>query len=149
MEKPTYTLTESDDGYWYEFDSISEQKIIKKAIGFYEYATDTVELVFGDISNGKLDVTAKSNNDDFQVVINTVVVTVYRFWELYPYKTVSFVGSTEARTRIYRAIISKLYDEINSDFEIYGLTFDNVLEKFKPNKDYFSFQISKKHEKKP
>jgi hypothetical protein len=59
------------------------------------------------------------------------------------------MGSTPSRNRIYRAIISKLYDENDSEFEIYGLTFENELEKFVPNKNYFSFQINKKHERKP
>jgi hypothetical protein len=88
-----------------------------------------------------------SDNKDFRIIINTVIVTVYRFLELYPEKSIFFMGSTNTRTRIYRAIIAKLYDETDIDFEIYGLTFENELERFVPNKNYFSFQISKKHEK--
>ncbi|MDZ7935468.1 MAG: hypothetical protein U5M51_11020 [Emticicia sp.] len=151
MDKPTYQLKESSDGYWYEFDSISDDKVIRKAIGYYESKHDknAVELVFGDLKTDKLDVTVVSDNKDFIVIINTVIVTVYRFLELYPEKSVSFMGSTSARNRIYRAIIAKLYDESDSEFDIYGLTYENELEKFVPNKDYFSFQIFKKHEKEP
>ena len=151
MDKPTYQLKESSDGYWYEFDSISNDKIIRKAIGYYESKHDknAVELAFGDLNGEKLDVTVVSDNKDFLTIINTVIVTVYRFLELYPEKNVSFMGSTNARNRIYRAIIAKLYDENDSEFDIYGLTYENELEKFVPNKDYFSFQIFKKHEKEP
>ncbi len=149
MNKPIYQLTESSDGYWYEFDSINNNKVIRKAIGFYEsiYDSNAVELVFGDLIEGKLDVVVVSDNKDFHIIINTVIVTVYRFLELYPEKSIFFMGSTNTKTRIYRAIIAKLYDETDSDFEIYGLTFENELERFVPNKNYYSFQISKKHEK--
>jgi hypothetical protein len=151
MSKPTYQLIESSDGYWYEFDSVADNKTIHKAIGFYEsnHDNNAVELVFGDLKDNQLDVMVVSDNKDFHKIINTVIVTVYRFFELYPQKSVSFMGSTPSRNRIYRAIIAKLYDENDSDFEIYGLTFENELERFVPNKNYFSFQIYKKHEKEP
>lgn len=146
MEKPTYPLRESPDGYWYEFDSISETKIIKKAVGYYEskFNKDIVELAFGDLIDNKLNVTVVSDNKDFPIIINTVIVSLYRFLELYPQKTVSFMGSSHSRNRIYRAIIAKIYDENNSDFEVSGITYDNETEKFIPNKDYFAFNISKK-----
>lgn len=149
MEKPTYPLVESSDGYWFEFDSIANNRQIRKAIGFYEssYDSDAVELVFGDLINDKLDVMVVSDNKDFHIIINTVIVSVYRFLELYPQKSVSFMGSTPSRNRLYRAIISKLYDENDSEFEIYGLTLDNELERFVPDKNYFSFQINRQHEK--
>lgn len=146
MEKPTYPLRESPDGYWYEFDSISETKVIRKAVGYYEskFDTNVVELAFGDLIDNKLNVTVVSDNKDFPIIINTVIVTIYRFLELYPQKTVSFMGSSHARNRVYRAIIAKIYDENNSDFEVFGITYNNETEKFIPNKDYFSFNISKK-----
>jgi hypothetical protein len=146
MEKPTYQLKESSDGYWYEFDSISDQKTIRKAIGYYEskYDPNAVELSFGDLADGKLDVKIVSDNKDFLTIINTVIISLYRFFELYPQKSVSFMGSTNARNRIYRTIIAKLYDENDDKFEIYGLTNDNQFEPFESNKDYFSFQITKK-----
>jgi hypothetical protein len=148
MNKPTYQLLESSDGYWYEFYSVTDNRVIHKAIGFYESVSDkdAVELVFGDLVDNKLDVAVVSDNKDFHKIINTVIISVYRFFELYPQKNVSFMGSTPSRSRIYRAIIAKLYDENDSEFEIYGLTFENKLEKFIPNKNYFSFQIRKKHE---
>lgn len=146
MEKPTYSLRESPDGYWYEFDSISDTKIIRKAVGYYEsnFDANVVELAFGDLIDNKLNVTVVSDNKDFLKIINTVIVTIYRFLELYPQKTVSFMGSSQSRNRIYRAIIAKIYDENSSDFDIFGITYDSEIEKFIPNKDYFAFQIQRK-----
>ncbi|GAB2637036.1 hypothetical protein GCM10027035_33420 [Emticicia sediminis] len=97
MDKPTYQLKESSDGYWYEFDSISNEKVNRKAIGYYESKHDknAVELVFGDLKTDKLDVTVVSDNKDFLIIINTVIVTVYRFLELYPEKSVSFMGKVQ------------------------------------------------------
>ena len=79
MEKPTYQLQESSDGYWYEFESISDEKTIRKAIGYYEskYDPNTVELAFGDLADGKLDVKVVSNNNDFLIIINTIIISIY------------------------------------------------------------------------
>jgi hypothetical protein len=87
MNKPTYQLVESSDGYWYEFDSVTENQTIRKAIGFYEsnFDNDAVELVFGDLIDNKLNVTVVSDDKDFHKIINTVIVTVYHFFELYPH----------------------------------------------------------------
>jgi|GEM_PF-999935 len=147
MEKPTYPIESSENGYWYEFESVSDQKIIKKAVGFYPYRNDEalVELVFGDMQpNGSLDVYQISNNNDMPIIIATVVQTIYRFLELYPDKIVTFIGSSASRNRLYRGIISKILMENSSEIEVLGLTFDNQLELFLSNKDYFSFLIKLK-----
>jgi hypothetical protein len=121
MEKPTYPIETSENGYWHEFESISDQKIIKKAVGFYPYRNDEslVELVFGDIQpDGSLNVYQVSNNNDMPIIIATVIQTIYRFLELYPDKTVTFIGSSTARNRLYRAVISKILMENSIEIEV-------------------------------
>ena len=54
------------------------------------------------------------------------------------------MGSSSSRNRLYRAIIGKLYDESNDNFEILGWNYDGTIEEFIKNKDYFAFQIGLK-----
>lgn len=150
MEKPSYRITESEDGLWYEFDSISESKTLKKAVGYYLFSENNIEyaeLSFGDIkSNGNIDLKTISDNKDMPTILSTVILTLYKFFELYPQKTVVFTGSSASRNRLYRAIIGKLFEEGKNYFVISGLTFDGTTEDFVINKDYLAFQISLKNE---
>lgn len=148
--KPSYRIKESEDGLWYEFDSKNQDKIVRKAIGYYLFVENNkeyAELSFGDLrEDGNIDLKIVSDNKDIKFVISTVITTVYRFFELYPNKNVVFTGSSASRNRLYRAVIGKLFEEGQSYFDIYGINFDNSLEIFQKNKDYLAFQISLKNE---
>ena len=144
MEKPIYPIRVSESRLWYEFESISEQKIVTKAIAFYaDYQnSESFELIFGDLrSDGTIDVKTQSKNRDMTQILGTVMQTVYYFFELYPSKNVTFMGSTDSRNRLYRVLISKFLLEQDDHFQVFGLTFDNEFELFESNKDYFSYKI--------
>jgi hypothetical protein len=144
MDKPTYNIRASNGGYLYQFDSISDSKTIKKGVAFYpiQSQANEVELIFGDFDeNGKLDVKRVSNNNDMILIFNTVILTVYQFFERNPEKTITFTGSSPSRNRLYRGIISKLIGEHSEFFEINGITFTEDVVPFEPNKDYFAFKI--------
>lgn len=141
MEKPIYNIESSSDRLLYEFESNSDYKIIKKAVVYLPIKQDPnlYELIFGDLQDdGTIDVQTVSNNQDIVLILNTVIKTLYHFFELYPSKTVIFTGSSASRNRLYRAVISKL---INEKFDIFGITFDDEIELFVPDKNYFAFQI--------
>jgi hypothetical protein len=143
MNKPVYPIETTKDGLWYEFDSISNEKIIRKAVAFYNNPINPqkMELVFGDLlQDGTIDVFAKSNNKDMNFVLLTVAYILDYFFELYPSKCVIFMGSTPARNRIYRVLIAKLSMQRPS-IRAFGITFDDNIVPFEPNQDYFSYQI--------
>ena len=152
MEKPVYPIYFAPDEYWYEFDSISEDKIIRKVV-FYtlfdempDILPDTYQLVFGNLlPENKIDTVDKSNNKDMKVVLATVVQTLMYFLELNPQFSVIFTGSTQSRTRLYRATISKLLTSLDESYIIEGLTFDLEKKPFNPNEHYFAYLISKRH----
>lgn len=99
------------------------------------------------VSDGKVDVTIKSNNNDRDLVLITVVQTIPIFFEHYPDKTIFFTGSTSSRTRIYRAIITKLVDKSELYYDIRGFKDDGSIEKYEKNENYDGFLIAKKYEK--
>lgn len=150
MNKPSYKIETSDNGLWYEFISDGHLKSIKKGVGYYLYEennTEYAELAFGDIlPNGSIDIKAVSDNQDMVLVLSTVIITLYNFFELYPQKTVVFTGSSASRNRLYRAIISKLFEEGKQFFDVLGINYDGSKELFEKNKDYLAFQISLKND---
>lgn len=146
MEKPSYHLESSFDAEWHFFKSISEQKMIEKAVIFtpIDKENGIYELIFGDLENGIVNVKNVSHNQDTVRVLTTVIKTVYLFFERNPQKTVIFMGSSTARNRLYRGLISKLVDEAIDYFEVLGTNSDGLDEVFVKNKDYFAFKIKLK-----
>jgi hypothetical protein len=67
-----------------------------------------------------------------------MVVSGNRFF-LLQYAT----GSTKSRTRLYRMGITKYFDEVNQDFEIYGLL-EGEWEEFKKDIEYTAFVVRRK-----
>lgn len=147
MEKPHYPILSSPDNYWYEFDSISPEKTIRKAVAYYLYSEeeDIYQLVFGNFVDGKIDTMDKSSNKDMKMVLTTVIQTLINFLELYPKKSVIFTGSTQSRTRLYRATISKLLDNLDDSYKVYGISYELIREPFNPDSEYFAYLISKNY----
>jgi hypothetical protein len=147
MEKPVYSIEMSSKGLWYEFESVSNEKTIKKVVCYYPFKenADLFELSFGDLQDdGTINVFAVSNNQDTTLILNTVIGTLDSFFELYPQKSVLFTGSSESRNRLYRAVISKALQLYSDKYQVLGISFDDEPELFLPNKNYFAFQISLK-----
>jgi hypothetical protein len=61
---------------------------------------------------------------------------VYAFTGKYPDAKIFATGSSEARTRLYRMGISNNLDELKTDFQVFGMNPDGVLEEFIVGEDY-------------
>lgn len=53
-------------------------------------------------------------------VLATVIGAVYAFCDRLPDTRIYIYGNTDARTRLYKICITKYYDKIKGDFDIYG-----------------------------
>jgi len=84
-----------------------------------------------------------SNNGDSEKILATVVAAVYAFTDYYPNCFVYAIGSTKARTRLYRMGITKYLKEITKDFHIYGLH-NNEWESFEKEIEYEAFLAKRK-----
>jgi hypothetical protein len=147
MEKPTYNVKSSDDGLKYFFESINDDKIIKKVVAYLPTAEspNLYQLIFGDLlPNGEIDVFSNSNNQDMRLVLTTVVGTLAEFFEKYPRKTVAFTGSTNSRTRLYRAAITKFIQTTELYYQVLGILEDDSIENFNPNHQYYAYLIKQK-----
>ncbi len=150
MDKHIYNIETSPDGLYHIFESIGVQNNTRKMVVYIpdENKADLFHLIFGDLTDdNNLDVFTISNNQDMKMILSSVVQTLSTFFEINPTKKVFFTGSTEARTRLYRATISKLFEKTELFYNIYDLLDDDSTEPFNKSTYYKGYFIEKKHEK--
>ena len=131
----------------FEFTSNGTKGKIPKLVKFVETnLKDIYNLAFGDkdLKTGEINDKIISNNGDSEIVLATVVETVYIFTEKYPDAWVFATGSTKARTRLYRMGISKYILEIKKDYYVFGLQNDEW-EEFEKNIEYAAFLVKRKN----
>lgn len=142
MDKPTYRLQSSTDSLQYVFESVSDEKKIKKAVAYIqsEDNSDLYQLIFGDLTkDGDIDILSVSNNADMKTVLATVVSTFFQFFEQYPNATVAFTGSTQSRTRLYRAVITGLIKETELYYQVLGIKENGYFEPFNNQEVYVGY----------
>ncbi|MGO4291633.1 DUF6934 family protein [Chitinophaga sp. RAB17] len=143
------SLLISKDALEFKFISEGPKGEIQKVVQFIETENpDIYNLAFGDLmTKGEVNDAVKNDNKDRNKVLATVAATVYEFTARYSDKYVFFTGSTPERTRLYRMAIANNLDELNVDFEIYGVVLINGLYIVKPfvkSVTYFGFLIKRK-----
>ncbi len=146
MKSAFYNFQSDDDLLVFKFQSVSKSKTINKVVVYSPIPNNTelYNLALGDIlENDEVSDLTVSNNSDLEKIIATIVQTMFRFFEKYPQSYIYFKGSTPERTRLYRIIISKEYNEATKIFKIYGI-FDEKLQPFELNCPYESFVIALK-----
>ena len=141
MIHPFYDFSVQSNGMRFDFVSTGQRSINKVVIYQALPIPDVYNLVLADTGNGnQLDDFSVSDKGDRDKVLATVVQTLFVFFEKYPQASVSFTGSTPARTRLYQAAIARELDEATRRLDVYGLI-DNVPEPFQRNKSYTGFVI--------
>ncbi len=146
MRLPKYRLKAERSLMVFEFTSQGPKGQIPKLVKYSETnLKDMYNLAFGDkdAKTGRINDTIISNNGDSDMVLSTVVSTVYAFTDKYPDAWVFATGSTKARTRLYRMGITKYITEIKKDFQIFGLR-DDEWEKFEKEVEYEAFLVKRK-----
>lgn len=128
MQYPKYTeLKVSAEFDEFEFVSEGIKGNILKKIQFSKTELpDIYNLGFGDkTEDGTIDDSVDSKNGDRDKILATIGNIVYLYTSIYPERSILFLGSNDARTRLYRMAISKNYDELNKDFHIFVLVEQN------------------------
>ena len=146
MKLPKYPLKAEKSLMVFEFTSDGPRGQIPKIVKYSETNLNGLyNLAFGDKDpkTGEIDDRTISNNADSDMVLSTVVSTVYAFTDKYPDSWVFATGSTKARTRLYRMGITKYLIEIKRDFQVFGLK-DDEWEKFEKDVEYDAFLVQRK-----
>jgi hypothetical protein len=143
---PQYPLSADESYKVFQFISIGKKGRIFKIVKFEETEVGNVyNLGFGDldVQTGDISDIIVSDNGDSEVVLSTVAACVRCFIDQYPNSEVYATGSTSSRTRLYRMGIAKHLEEIQEDFEIFGLI-DNEFRKFERGKNYQGFLVRRR-----
>ena len=130
----------------FEFISEGKNGKIHKIIRYTEYEKSGVfNLGFGDKigETDQFDDKTVTNNGDTEKVLATVAATIPKFLDEYPEAIIYVKGSSFSRTRLYRTRISNTLDEITKSYDVLGSLDDNW-ERFRQNRDYSAFLITKK-----
>lgn len=148
MKQKHYKYIRDEDCLWFEFDSVSEHKTVKKVVSYtpFQDNPELFNLALADaFPDGSFSDKSVTNNDDMEKVMATVIQTLLRFFEKYPTKMIYVEGSTVERTRLYRIIISRELTEIEEIFAIYGIS-SSKAEQFQKNQHYEAFVIALKNQ---
>lgn len=143
MKSEFYSYVVDDACLLFEFDSISNLKVIRKIIVYSPFPDNPnlFNLALGDLmDSGQVSDMSVSNNSDMDKVIATVIQTMFRFFERHSDCLLYIIGSTAERTRLYRIIITKELVEASKYFRIYGII-ESEIESFLPNRSYDSFVL--------
>lgn len=129
----------------YEFLSSGNKGTIRKVVLYQHLEDDIFNLAFGDWDEESQTIsdTARSNNNDQEMVLATVAATVVESLEFHPGAIVLAQGSTEARTRLYQTGINKYLAEISVQFDIQGFI-DGTWQLIQPGKNYQAFALTGK-----
>jgi hypothetical protein len=130
----------------FEFDSEGPKGKVRKIIQYTEInLKNYFNLGFGDKNHktNAIDDLVVTNNNDSQKVLATVAATLFEFTDHYPEANVIEIGSTLARTRLYRIGITNNLEDIEKDFEISGLKSD-TWNKFTKGVEYDAFLVKRR-----
>ena len=147
MDLERYPSFTSNDYQDYEFYSEGPKGKVKKIIRYEKVNEKPIiyNLAFGDEDEetGRINDTAVTNNQDRDMVLATVASTIIDFTNHYGNHLILAEGSTPARTRLYQMGISSIWEEISTDFEVYGLR-EGDWHEFKRGVNYDAFLVKRK-----
>ena len=148
MHLDYYQYLAKNDYYDYEFVSEGPKGKIRKAVRFTKVREGSpafYNLGFGDIieRSDTIDDETRTNNGDRDKVLATVALTVLDFTNIHGNHYIFAEGSSPSRTRLYQIGISRLWNEINDDFDVFGFA-DNRWQAFQHNVNYEAFMIKRK-----
>lgn len=147
MNLPRYEYFASNDQTYFSFYSDGPKGKIKKIVVYSKMSEDPIvyNLAFGDEDphTKQINDDIRSNNNDRDMVLATVAITVNEFSERYGNHYIHAVGRDAARTRLYQMSIALLIEEIRQDFEILGYINDGW-QNFEPNVNYDAFLVRRK-----
>ncbi len=146
MRFDKYPVTIGATSMVYEFISQGISGDISKLVIYSEtHLHNFYNLGFGDKDEitGNIDDKVITNNGDSEKVLATVAATLYIFTDEFPDAMIFAIGSTKARTRLYRIGITNNIEAIESDFEVFGLA-EQKWQPFKKAVEYDAFLVKRK-----
>lgn len=146
MEEVPYNYEQSITEIRYDFVSKSQDKDVAKRVSFTtsDYQNIYNLALLDVLESGEVSDISESRNRDMKTILATVIRITEEFLNKNQQSIVIFKGSDERRQRLYRLVISRDITEIQKKFIVFGTLLNQKPEKFKPNRPYVYFIITKK-----
>ena len=146
MEEVPYNYEQSITEIRYDFVSKSQDKDVAKRVSFTtsDYQNIYNLALLDVLESGEVSDISESRNRDMKTILATVIRITEEFLNKNQQSIVIFKGSDERRQRLYRLVISRDITEIQKKFTVFGTLLNQKPEKFKPNRPYVYFIITKK-----
>lgn len=143
MDESPYSFFAEPIEIRYDFDSVSDTKLVKKIVRLTEISLPGVfNLALLDLlDDGSESDLSVTDNNDLRTVLATVMRIIDNFLIKFPDKIVTIRGSDKRRTRLYRIVIGRELDAIKQRFVVFGEFQDGQLEYFEPNANCVRFLI--------
>jgi hypothetical protein len=145
MDEKPYSFSLSRTEFRYEFESVSQEKVVQKVVLFTQ--TDSPQIfnlaLLDVLEGGKMSDVSVTNNDDLRTVIATVFKIIEDFLNKNQDRFVIFKGSDDRRQRLYRIVIGRELELLQQNFQIWGVV-DNEITIFEINKEINFYLIGKK-----
>jgi 3-dehydroquinate synthetase len=119
MQIDKYPVIVGASSMVYEFISEGKRGKISKIVIYSEtHLNNFYNLGFGDKdeNTGAINDSVVTNNGDSEKVLATVAATLYEFTDKFPEAMIFAIGSTKARTRLYKIGITNNINSIKPDF---------------------------------
>jgi len=147
MHLPHYDYIDEQAACEFSFVSEGTKGQIQKRVVYTPLPQnpEVINLAFGDIDqeSGELSDTVNSNNGDRKKVLVTVAQTIHEYCNQYGNHYITASGSTPSRTRLYQMEISALQEEIEAEFNLWGLN-QNQWQPFRKGINYEAFLVKRK-----
>ena len=145
MDEIPYPYAQTRVEYRFEFKSVSAEKVVDKVVLLSASNDNQIYnlALFDILPDGNLSDLSETNNKDLKTVLATVIIIIVNFLGNHPDTFVFFQGSDARRQRLYRAVINKEYNQIETNFVVRG-GIGQTVEIFRPNRPYEYFIINKK-----
>jgi hypothetical protein len=156
MNQEQYEIRSADDLSVFGFTSTGRNGDIIKLVQFRQIQTDVsanrYNLGLGDWVDDHVDGETITNNGDIKKVMATIGRIVLFYTTKFPEREIFASGSTRHRSRLYQMLVSNNLEEIERDFEVFGIRYrdnvsnelEGVAEKFKKNKTYGAILVTRK-----
>jgi len=121
MKGEGYKTAANDERTYFTFTSIGTKGTIPKVVEYMRFDHKIWNLAFGDANELDFDDAVVSDNRDARKVIQTIVNTVYAFFEKHPGQEIYIEPVDDRRKKLYNFIFSHRREEIITNFHVEGM----------------------------
>jgi hypothetical protein len=156
MKQQPYEISATEDLNTYVFMSSGRRGDVFKVVQFthlrVEASPERYNLALGDWVNDRVDPENVTNNGDIGKVMATIGAIVLYYTSHFSSREIFVSGSTPERSRLYQMLVSNNLEEIEHDFDVYGIRYvkdgsdelEPHAQRFKKNETYGAILVIRK-----